>query len=130
MTKSRNEVSGVGDRLKKIRGKFNYSTREMASVLEMSYDGYFKNETNMTYPRPTTLSLLQQKFDVSMDWLLLGKGPVFFKDKPQPVETFLANPNNASDLMELLETIEQDPQLKHEILAYFYKYKNNKNIEK
>jgi hypothetical protein len=34
--------------------------------------------------------------------------------------------SQSQELGELMKSIEQDPQLKHEILAYFYQYKSKK----
>jgi len=120
---------GIGGRLKKIRKKLDYSLPQMAGALGLSYEGYYKNESNNASPGAATLHRLLQNFDISMDWLLFEKGPMLFKDKPQPFETLLGNATQSPELVELLTAMEQNPQLKHEILAYFYKFKSEKKSE-
>ncbi len=117
---------GVGERLAKVRRHLNYSRPEMARILGLKNSGYSKNESGETFPGVNTLSLLQKNFDISMDWLLFNKGPMVFKDKPPLEQQAFDFVSQSQELGELLKSIEQDPQLKHEILAYFYQYKSKK----
>ena len=118
---------GVGERLAKVRRQLNYSRQEMARMLGLKYSGYFKNETGETFPSVSTLSLLQKNFDISMDWLIFNKGPMVFKDKPSLEKQTFDFVSQSQELGELMKSIENDPQLKHEVLAYFYQYKSKKN---
>lgn len=63
-----------------------------------------------------------------MDWLFFNKGPVHFREKE-------ANENEPAGLnleklspyvRELIEYMEKDPLLQHEILVQFFKYKEKK----
>ena len=117
----------VGERLAKVRRQLNYSRSEMAGILGLKHSGYSKNETGETFPGVYTLNLLQKNFDISMDWLLFSKGPMVFKDKPPLEKQAFDFVSQSQELGELMKSIEQDPQLKHEILAYFYQYKSKKN---
>jgi len=118
---------GVGERLAKVRRQLNYSRQEMARMLGLNHSGYSKNESGETFPGVNTLSLLQKNFDISMDWLIFNKGPMVFKDKPPLEKQTLDFVSQSQELGELMKSLEQDPQLKHEILAYFYQYKSKKN---
>jgi len=130
MSKNNQEAfQGIGRRLKKIRKQLDYSIPKMAGALGLSYNGYYKNEINRAVPGGATMYSLQKNFNVSMDWLLFEKGPMFFKDKSQPVETYLVNANQTPELLELLNAMEKNLQLKHEIMAYFYKFKTEKKLE-
>ena len=117
---------GVGERLAKVRHQLKYSRQEMARVLGLKSSGYSKNESGDTLPGLTTLNLLQKNFDISIDWLLFNKGPMYFKDKPSLEKQTFDFVSQSQELGELMKSIEQDPQLRHEILAYFYRYKNQK----
>jgi transcriptional regulator with XRE-family HTH domain len=120
-------IQGIGGRLSIIRKYLGFSIPQMAGALGLSYDGYYKNESNQASPGYFTLQRLQQNHDVSMDWLMFGKGPMFFNNKPLSTETLLGSAANFPELKELMNAMEQDVQLRHEILVYYYKYKNNKN---
>jgi hypothetical protein len=51
---------------------------------------------------------------------------MLFKDKSQSANSLLGNASHSTELTELLNAIGQNPQLMHEILAYFYKFKADK----
>jgi transcriptional regulator with XRE-family HTH domain len=133
----RKALQEIGSRMGKFRKEIKYSQDKMAAFLGLSRSGYSKNETGETFPRLPTLELLSADFDVSMDWLLLNKGPMYYKEKAQP-ET--AGEGKASesealnaltpDVRELLEYMGRDKLLLHEVLAYFYKYKKKNKEEK
>ncbi len=128
--KKRQYERSVGDRLRKVRQMLNYSRQDMAAVLELKDSGYFKNETGETFPSRSTLHRLQRDYDISMDWFLFNKGPMLYKGKQQQEEK-PGLEERFPEARELLDAMDQDSQLKHEILAYFFKYRNKKkSIEK
>jgi transcriptional regulator with XRE-family HTH domain len=157
----------IGVRLEKLRQSLNFSTDEMAIHLNMTRNGYNKNERGMHLPQLTTLLNLSKNFDVSMDWLLFDKGPVHYKEKggvtepAEQVETPAAQASAAApqqavikagkgvtgnllpetmpedfepgavvpaiepvtaDIQRLLAHIAIDPQLRYEVLAYYFRY--------
>jgi transcriptional regulator with XRE-family HTH domain len=127
----------IGQRLRRLREQLNYSLDQMAAKFGLSKSGYFKNENGRRFPGLDTLNLLQRDMDISMDWLIFNKGPVHYKEKvpqpqPQPEPEKAAGKetpaleNVGPDVRELLEYMEHDRLLKHEVLVYFYKYKEKK----
>ena len=119
-------LENLGRRLRRVRKQLNYSLGEMAGKLGVSKSGYYKNEKGITFPGVLTLDHLQWAYDISMDWLIFNKGPVFYKEKlPElsPQETL----DISSDVREMLEQMAHDRLLEHEVLAFFYKYKENKH---
>ncbi len=120
----------VCGRLRKVRKMLNYSRQDMAAVLDLKDSGYFKNETGETFPSRSTLHRLQKDYDISMDWFLFNKGPMLYKEKQQEEKT-PGLEDRFPEARELLDDMDQDPQLKHEILAYYFKYRNKKRpVEK
>jgi transcriptional regulator with XRE-family HTH domain len=125
-------ISDVSKRLRLVRKEHDYTRREMAWKLGMSQGNYYKNESAISLPRVDTLYRLHTDFDISLDWLLFGGQPMHNKEK-QPV---IAAPvkttgleNKLPDARELLDTMEQDHVLRHEVLLYFYKYKQNRETK-
>ncbi|MDQ1351440.1 MAG: Helix-turn-helix protein [Acidobacteriota bacterium] len=121
-------VVEAGHRLEVLRKSHDYSRQEMASRLGVSRSNLYKNEIGFYFPRLDTLVRLHDDFDLSLDWLLFDSGPMHTKDK----QSALAMENRSKgmvsespDVMELLTAMEQDQVLRHELLAYFYKYKKN-----
>lgn len=133
--RNQNVIQGAGRRLKKIREQLRYSPGEMAARLGIGINGYYKNEHGESTPSPKTLYQLQKEYDISMDWFLFNKGPERFKDKPAETEKprkeaetetkkSTAKEKISPEIKDLLDHMEQDPLLRHEIMVYFYKYKS------
>jgi transcriptional regulator with XRE-family HTH domain len=64
-------------RLKQLRKHLNYSHVDMSSRLGISRGAYTKNEQAINLPGVEAQQRLAIEMDVSMDWLLCGKGPFF-----------------------------------------------------
>ena len=68
----------IGERLKELRGRFNYSQRDLARELQLIGMDMDKNvitriETNKRYVTDFELQALKQIFNVSYDYLIDGK---------------------------------------------------------
>lgn len=134
MTFNRYRIIGaIGQRLRKLREQLNYSQSQMAGLMGLSESGYLKNEHGTRLPGLAVLDRIQGEWDISMDWFLFNKGPMYFPEKspdPEPSASktgeFPSSPPLSPELVHLLEYMDRDPLLKHEILVYFYKYKESK----
>ena len=73
----------AGARLKKLRKHLNCDMKHMASRLGIVTNTYYKNENGLSLPSLITLKRLADDFDLSMDWLLFGREPMFYKEKGQ-----------------------------------------------
>ncbi len=80
-SKTKTAVQTVASRLKIVREQAGCTGRAMASRLGITPGGYTKNEQGMNFPRLDTLQRLSEVFHVSLDWLLLNKGPMYYKEK-------------------------------------------------
>ncbi len=125
-------IGAIGGRLIRLRKHLNYSLEEMARKLGLSKSGYYKNEGGLVFPGLETLDCLQRDYDISMDWLIFEKGPMHYQEKePEPEKMeekeTLDLENISPDVRELLEYMEGDRLLKHEVLVYFYRYKEKKD---
>jgi transcriptional regulator with XRE-family HTH domain len=68
-------------RLKELRKFLNYSHIEISSKLGITKGAYTKNEQALNLPGIETQQQLAVGLGVSMDWLLFGKGPIFYNTK-------------------------------------------------
>ncbi|HLP62032.1 MAG TPA: hypothetical protein VK186_24530 [Candidatus Deferrimicrobium sp.] len=76
-----------------------------------------------------TLHRLQTEFDISLDWLLFNNGPMHISEKQVTVveeKKTTDLENKYPDTRELLAAMEQDHILLHEIMLYFYKYRQDR----
>ena len=119
----------VGKRLRTIRQQLKHSPSDMARRLGLSYSGYFKNESGITFPKVTTLHVLQDDFDISMDWFIFNKGPMHYKARQQELQLEEKGTKTSRledtvpEVRDLLDYMEEDFLFRHKVLVYFYEYK-------
>lgn len=127
-------LKDIGYRLKKVREALNNSGPQMAYEFGLMRSSYLRNESGKTCPGIITMRILGNKFDISLDWLICEKGPMFYREKEQKQqelskaalevkpapETLDSLPG---DIRELLEHMKRIPLLRYETLASFHKFK-------
>jgi len=146
----------AGDKLTQLRKKFNYSRDQMAGHFGVSRGGYYKNEAGFSLPALPTLYRMAMENNISMDWFLFSRGPMYYdeKEKTREIEELKKQlelekekqlekePGNEKEkktpraavdmkpeIKELVEHMEAVPLLYHEILAYFQRFKiDNKAV--
>ena len=149
---------GIAERLKFVRKQLGFSTKDMARRLGVSLPAYYKNEANFTVPSEQSLKRIAEEYDISLDWFLLNRGPMYFKKERERVKTLEldlekareelktleldqeraseeeGNQLNVADdrgienrpeIRELLEHMEREPLLYHEILAHLHRFLKN-----
>ncbi|NIM11540.1 MAG: helix-turn-helix domain-containing protein [Candidatus Aminicenantes bacterium] len=109
-------------RFKQMREALEYSQEKMAAHLGVVRPSYTKYESGFALPSLPTLRVLAASFDVSLDWLVANKGPMFFNEKAVP-EKKSDLENVMDDVKELLESMERIPLLRYEVLSFFQKFK-------
>jgi len=134
------KLRAIAGRLQKLRTEAGYSKEAMAAHLGVTGSGYYKNEQGMNFPNMTILETLSEKDDISMDWLLMGKGPKHFMKglgRVRELENELETAKNKlegagqqsppieskPEVRELLDCMERVPLLYHEILVHFQRFK-------
>jgi len=114
----------IGNKLRKFREPLRYRSSEMADCIGAERTGYSKYEQGKTPPKLIVLYKLAEKFDVSLDWLIRGKGPMYYKQKETKEPGARSAPAQTDEINELLDHMEKIPLLRHEILAFFLKFKD------
>ncbi len=119
----------IGYKLRKLRDPLRYKVGEMADSIGNERTSYNRYEQGKTPPKLMTLYRLAETYDISLDWLIRNKGPMYCKEKettktePHPTLDSLSD-----DLKELLAHLQKIPLLRYEVLTMFYKFKE-KNKE-
>jgi DNA-binding XRE family transcriptional regulator len=123
-------LRNIGQKLKDIRNSLKLEGFTMADRIGAYRTSYRHYEMGDTAPQLTCLYNLAHTDNISLDWLIVDRGPKFYKDKetipepPKETETLPAIAHE-KDVKELLEHMDQDSLLRHEILLMFYKYKKD-----
>ena len=135
MKNTRNTLlPGIARRLKQLRSQLNYSYQQMAAKLGVDHATYYRNENGETIPGLTSMYLLHKDFNISIDWLLFDTGSMYVKEKTVKTQEakdeetkFPVLEGVAPEVRELLDCMEQDAVVRHEILLCFHKYKEKKD---
>ncbi len=112
----------LGSRMKLVRLHFGYTRSRMAGRLDVGTNTVSRYEQDRMTPGMTVLSILSRELDVSMDWLLFGRGVMLFQEPPPPKESSAAGMVE-KEPEELMEHMVRIPLLRHEMLAQYHKFK-------
>lgn len=126
-------VEEISKRLTQIRESLNYNRRQMAKAMGSSESSYYKNEQALTSPDLRYYYSLAHRFNISLDWLIMGRGEMLYKEpapEPEPTgeeipkeEPVLMNDGLRQDVKELLDHMEHIPMLRYEVLSLFQHFK-------
>lgn len=119
-------TTAVAAKLEKIRRSLHYSTPVMADKLGLSRGSYKRNEKGETIPDTFSLYLFGCNLNISLDWLLRDRGPMYCPGTVPDRETGEKSPAShpvGSDVNELLTHMERIPLLHHEVMTVFHKFK-------
>ncbi len=134
----------VSSRLRKVRKELSLPKAHFADSVELARTNYSKIERGRHFPAPHTLEKLATNLDVSLDWLIGGKGPMFFKEKPNPEETQVEQalrqekamameeePGLKPEHRELIDTMNRVPLLHYEVMGFYHRFLvNNPELAK
>ncbi|HLP59945.1 MAG TPA: helix-turn-helix domain-containing protein [Candidatus Deferrimicrobium sp.] len=115
----------IGYKLKKLRGNLGFSGPYMASRLGIARSSFLRNENGHTCPDILTLSTLGNVLDVSLDWLVCDKGPMYYREKVnEPGNNAKEILNSVpEDMRELIDYMQRIPLLRYKMLASFHEFK-------
>ena len=137
-------VNMISERLQQVRKRYRHSRARMAKAMIASESTYYKYEKAESSPDVRKFYNMAKAFNVSLDWLIVGRGEMFYKEpillSNPDVEDgaadgeqapALLNPGLREDVRELLVHMEHIPMLRYEVLAMFQHFKvNNKDLVK
>jgi len=113
----------VSGRLMELRRSLHFSTTKMRENLKVSATTYNRYERGKMLPGFPALYFAAEKLGISLDWLVCGKGPIYYKDKEKKDSLQnLISGSSEEEIKNFLEHMNRIPLLRHEILACFYKF--------
>jgi transcriptional regulator with XRE-family HTH domain len=74
-------MQNTASRLLQFRDLMRWSPTDMASKIGISVGAYYKNENGLTFPNLNSLDHMQRDLNISMDWFIFNKGPMFYSEK-------------------------------------------------
>jgi len=112
----------IGPRFRKIRLDLGYTQEQMAAHFKMKRPGYRRYEGGETFPGVQALKMLADNFNVSLEWLIRGEGPMYRQEEKvqTPAPEF---EDVKQDIRELVVQMEKVPLLRFKILSFFHQFK-------
>jgi transcriptional regulator with XRE-family HTH domain len=106
-----------GDKLKQLRQIHKLTQKEMSDKLHMEQSSYSKYENNKIVPTADVITRVQEKFQVSADWLLQPDGnSVTFQGNVNQGNGFVQAKNFYAVPQELMDTWLQQQKMMEAIL--------------
>lgn len=79
----------VAKRMKEIRTYYKLNQKEFCAEIELSPSRLSDIEAGNTNPSFNTLLAISNRFSISLDWLVAGKGDMFFKQQKENIDARL-----------------------------------------
>ena len=99
----------------------------MGRLLGLKKNSFGKYENMASFPSLKLVHSLAIRFNVSLDYLICGRGTLFYgQDESDP-----GRKTGKGELAELLDLMDRVPLVRHSILSYFQKltFENKELIE-
>ena len=123
----------VGLRLKELRRKLNMSQAQLGEKMGIKATTLAKHENGICFPTGKMLNILASQYNVSMDYLVCGRGTLFYEDKDTPDSIHPKNiMSGDKELEELISLVSSMSWVRHAVLSYFLRFKleNRELIQK
>ncbi|MCP4220557.1 MAG: helix-turn-helix transcriptional regulator [bacterium] len=111
----------VGKRLENLRKQLNLSASTLAAMMNVTtwtYRAYMRGEY---FPSTDSLVALAKAENISLDWLLMGKGHIF--DRPPQQETERTTDSFQREMEEMKHVMQRVPIVKHKVMGYYQQVK-------
>jgi len=119
----------IGARLRMMRKSMGLTQAELVKHFDFGRANYCRMEKGEAFPNAVIMHTLKTRFNVSVDWIITGKGPMHPQTR-RGRDRYLDFAQCEKELNELFDCIKSVPMVRHAIVGFFleYKFKNHKLI--
>ncbi len=121
----------IGRRIRRVRKSRGLTQAEMVAHFGCGRANYSRIEKGEVFPNPTILRVLNERFCVSLRWLICDAGEMLEEQgASKPVLGLDLPAGDQEDIHDMLACMGAVPMVRHAMLGYFmeYKAKNGKII--
>ena len=113
-----------GSRLKEIRQRLKMTQEQLGKKLGVNASAVAKYEYEVTFPNINMLNILASQYNVSMDYLVCGRGTLFYEDKDTPDSDRYKNIiDGDKEMEELFSLVSSISWVRYAVLSYFQRFK-------
>lgn len=113
-------MSRIGARLREIRKRLNLTQDQFGAKFGLKRSAMGKHERGECSPTIKMLNTLAFQYNVSMDYLLCGRGQLFYKKDEADNEPQLKLDKEMKEMVSLVNRL---PLVRHTIMGYFQRFK-------
>ena len=121
MSKS-NHVNPVHLRIKMIQKHFKWTNSQMAGALGVIPNTYREQRIHEKTPQLYSLIRLDQKFGVSIEWVLFERGPMFLKDREKKKSNAADQDLFHKEIVDMEKQMRKVPKLRYAIMQIYHNY--------
>ncbi len=119
MKKQVESMIAIGERVKEVRKALKLQQKEMAAGLKMSASYLSEIESAHAKPGPEFFITFSRTYNVSLEYLHLGRGDMFYDQKNQiPSEEEYTLEQDIDSIEHLVWLMKLSPMFKNAILVY------------
>jgi len=120
----------IGAKIRQVRKRLGYTQDRMVDFFDCGRANYSRIEKGEVFPNPAMLNVFNSRFNVSLHWLVCGKGEMLEHEEKRVDMPSPDRGSDAAEIKDLLDYVESVPMVKHAVLSYFLEYleKNKKLI--
>ena len=125
MSTKQNELKyTLNSGIRQLRKHLGMSQEEMGRVLGVKRSSYGKIERGESYPSARMLYILAAKYNVSLDYLVCGRGTLFNETKLTGQKSGAVSPLTlTNEEAELLNLMREVPLVQYSVMSFFQRFK-------
>jgi transcriptional regulator with XRE-family HTH domain len=104
--------------------KLDYSQERMAELFGVTRSSYCRYESGKAFPGPSGLEKLASSFNVSLDWLVSGKGRMFTKENGRS-NGGMEMRDLKPDMRDMVGLMHKMPLIRFKVLSFYYEFKKD-----
>lgn len=112
----------IGKRLQLIREKLNFLQKDFALEVEVSNASLSEMEAGNAKPRFELIFNLTKKFNVNINYLLHGKGPVFLPEGIDSIKNIELSDESMAFLEDFIKYFSQSQLIRTSMINHFRSY--------
>ncbi|MCP5049450.1 MAG: helix-turn-helix transcriptional regulator [bacterium] len=116
----------MGNRLRELRKDLRMTQEELGKLVGLRKSGWGQLENGRNFPKPRILHFLAKQYNISMDYILCGRGSLYYNDETEDQELTGGDEDEFDFLMR------EVPLVSYSIMSYFERFKieNSELIQK
>lgn len=111
--------NNMAERIREVRKCLDLNQGQLADHLPCSRSNLSQVENGVFFPGVSIMDALRKKFNVSLDWLFTGKGPMFIGEIEKALE-ILDFGKDTEEVLGMLEKMKASPAIRHGVLSDYY----------